>query len=143
MAEVQRPFDSPLIGAIMEYVREERRGVGPVQLGQLRRSIEELDNRGPTWNEATKTYDMPKVTADWIYSEAAKYEGAKAAWLGSIDRAEPVGLNEIAERLRVRRDTVDHWRTRGLLPESRWTVGGRPAWAWGDIRAWAEQTDRL
>lgn len=138
-----RPYDSPLIGAIMEYVREERRGVGPVQLGQLRRSIEERDNRGPTWNEATKTYDMPKVTDAWIHEQASKYQAAKSAWLASLDRSEPVGIPEIAERLRVERATVDKWRVRGVLPEPRWTVGGRPAWAWGDIRAWAEQTDRL
>jgi predicted DNA-binding transcriptional regulator AlpA len=56
---------------------------------------------------------------------------------------DPVGIPEIAERLRVKRPTVDVWRTRGLLPEPRWTVGGRPAWNWSDIQTWAKDTARL
>ena len=55
---------------------------------------------------------------------------------------EPVGLLEIAERLGVARSTVDKWRIRGLLPEPRWVVGGRPAWPWTEIRTWAEETGR-
>jgi len=55
----------------------------------------------------------------------------------------PVGLAEIAERLGVARQTVDAWRTRGRLPAPRWTVGGRPAWAWCDIETWAVETGRL
>lgn len=54
----------------------------------------------------------------------------------------PVGLVEIADRLGVKRATVDQWKLRGLLPEPRWTVGGRPAWAWRDIEQWAEDTGR-
>ena len=50
----------------------------------------------------------------------------------------PVGAVEIAARLGVARRTVDQWRQRELgFPEPRWTVGGRPAWAWADIEAWA------
>lgn len=56
---------------------------------------------------------------------------------------EPVGLAEIAERLGIKRDTADHWRTRGLLPEPSWTVGGRPCWPWSVIEAWARETGRL
>jgi len=56
---------------------------------------------------------------------------------------EPVGLAEIADRLRVTRATVDSWRMRDRLPEPRWTVGGRPAWNWADIEAWAHDTGRL
>lgn len=55
---------------------------------------------------------------------------------------EPVGLAEIAQRLNVERGTVDQWRARKLLPEPRWTVGGRPAWDWSDIAAWAKETGR-
>lgn len=54
----------------------------------------------------------------------------------------PVGLAEIAERLGVERSTADMWRHRGVLPEPRWTVGGRPAWDWADIAAWARETGR-
>ena len=56
---------------------------------------------------------------------------------------DPVGIPEIAQRLGVKRPTVDIWRTRGLLPEPRWTVGGRPAWAWNDVEAWARASGRL
>jgi predicted DNA-binding transcriptional regulator AlpA len=56
---------------------------------------------------------------------------------------EPVGLIEIAERLGVKRATVDMWKLRGLLPPAKWTVGGRPAWDWADIMAWAKETGRL
>lgn len=59
------------------------------------------------------------------------------------DPVEPVGLAEIGERVGVARSTVDQWRQRGVLPEPRWTVGGRPAWAWADIASWAERTGRL
>jgi excisionase family DNA binding protein len=55
---------------------------------------------------------------------------------------EPVGLAEIAERLGVTRSTVDQWRHRGVLPEPRWTVGGRPAWDWTTIAEWAKDTGR-
>lgn len=58
-------------------------------------------------------------------------------------KAEPVGLAEIAERLNVERNTVDQWRHRSVLPEPRWSVGGRPAWDWSDITAWAKETGRL
>lgn len=50
----------------------------------------------------------------------------------------PVGIAEIAERLGVRRQTVDMWRYRGVLPSPRWSVGGRPAWELADVVAWYE-----
>lgn len=56
--------------------------------------------------------------------------------------ADPVGLAEIAERLGVARSTVDQWRQRRLLPNPQWTVGGRPAWDWPVIDAWATATGR-
>lgn len=56
---------------------------------------------------------------------------------------EPVGLAEIAERLGVKRATVDQWQARKLLPEPKWTVGGRPAWNWRDIEVWARATGRI
>ncbi len=58
--------------------------------------------------------------------------------------ADPVGLAEIAQRLRVQRDTVDKWRARHLLPQPTWpSVGGRPAWHWPVIETWARDTGRL
>lgn len=58
-------------------------------------------------------------------------------------RMDPVGTVEIAARLGVKRETVDKWRTRDLLPAPRWTVGGRPAWDWVDVERWARDTGRL
>lgn len=56
---------------------------------------------------------------------------------------QPVGLEEIAQRLGIKRNTADQWRQRGLLPQPEWPVGGRPAWPWGVIAAWAWRTGRL
>jgi predicted DNA-binding transcriptional regulator AlpA len=54
-------------------------------------------------------------------------------------KCDPVGAVEIAQRLNVKRRTVDQWRQRDLgFPPPRWTVGGRPAWNWDDIEAWAK-----
>ncbi|MFS8523142.1 MAG: hypothetical protein FWJ87_17580 [Micromonosporaceae bacterium] len=61
---------------------------------------------------------------------------------GPVDDT-PVGIVEIAERLGVERQTVDAWRHRRVLPDPAWTVGGRPAWAWSTIEAWARHTGRL
>lgn len=55
----------------------------------------------------------------------------------------PVGILEIAERLDVKRATVDQWLQRDLLPPPEWKVGGRPAWNWATIRRWAVETGRL
>ena len=54
-----------------------------------------------------------------------------------------VGAVEIAERLGVARQTVDQWRQRGLFPDRDHTVGGRPAWDWSTVEAWARDTGRL
>lgn len=56
---------------------------------------------------------------------------------------DPVGVGDIARRLHVQRVTVDAWRKRGRLPEPRWRVGGRPAWAWPEVYEWARLTGRL
>lgn len=59
-------------------------------------------------------------------------------------KCEPVGAVEIADRLGVNRATVDQWRQRDLgFPPPRWLVGGRPAWNWDDIEAWAARTGRV
>jgi predicted site-specific integrase-resolvase len=57
--------------------------------------------------------------------------------------AEPVGLSDIANRLGVAHQTAKQWKLRGLLPEPRWTVSGRPAWEWKDVERWARKTGRL
>lgn len=60
-----------------------------------------------------------------------------------VESVVPVGAVEIAARLGVARRTVDSWRQRDVgFPEPRWTVGGRPAWDWSDVKAWARSTGR-
>jgi hypothetical protein len=56
---------------------------------------------------------------------------------------DPVGTDDIADRLGVKRQTVAMWRYRKLLPDQEWTVSGRPAWNWPDIEKWARETGRL
>ncbi len=68
---------------------------------------------------------------------------ARPGAIERVDLDEPVGLVEIAHRLGVVRDTADKWRVRGELPPPDFTVGGRPAWRWATIEAWARRTGRL
>ena len=56
---------------------------------------------------------------------------------------DPVGAEDIAERMGVKRQTVAMWRYRELLPEPRWKVSGLPCWDWPDIEKWAKSTGRL
>lgn len=56
---------------------------------------------------------------------------------------DPVGIKEIAERLGVKRTTVDRWLQRKLMPPPTWQIGGRPAWEWDDVEQWAIRTGRL
>lgn len=55
---------------------------------------------------------------------------------------DPVGADDIADRLGVKRQTVAMWRYRKLLPEPSWTVSGRPAWNWPNVQRWAKETNR-
>lgn len=89
------------------------------------------------------------AAAEWdgvtpITITASSWNGTKTMRVRVAgDPFEPVGAVEIAARLGVRRSTVDQWQQRGLLPVPTWTVGGRPAWAWSTIEAWASSTGRL
>lgn len=60
---------------------------------------------------------------------------------------EPVGIQEIAERLHRTRWAVDTWlrndRAASGFPAPKWKVGGRPCWNWPDVEAWARKTNRL
>lgn len=57
--------------------------------------------------------------------------------------SDPIGLAEMIELAGVKRGTVDSWRTRGVLPKPRWTVGGRPAWSRAEIERWLADRDSL
>jgi predicted DNA-binding transcriptional regulator AlpA len=58
--------------------------------------------------------------------------------------SDPVGTVEIAQRLGVTRSAVDQWRARSVgFPAPSWTVGGRPAWDWQAVHAWAKETERV
>ncbi len=61
---------------------------------------------------------------------------------GAVDVL-PVGAAEIAQRLKVKPQTVHTWRHREVMPAPRWTVSGQPAWNWVDIEEWAQRTGRL
>ena len=59
---------------------------------------------------------------------------------------DPVGVAEIADRLKVKQQTVAMWKYRGKsvgLPEPRWEISRLPAWEWRDVEKWARQTGRL
>ena len=59
-----------------------------------------------------------------------------------MEFTDPVGPVEVAERLGVKRATVDTWRLRGLLPEPV-TISGHPLWEWDIVKRWARDTGRL
>jgi predicted DNA-binding transcriptional regulator AlpA len=50
-----------------------------------------------------------------------------------------VGEAEVAERLGVKRATVNAWAKREQLPHAEFTVSGQPAWRWTTIELWAEE----
>ncbi len=55
----------------------------------------------------------------------------------------PVGAAEIADRLKVKPQTVHTWRQRDILPAPRWMVSRQPAWDWAEIEKWAMESGRL
>ncbi len=61
----------------------------------------------------------------------------------------PVGIQEIAQRLNVKEQTVSMWRFRSdqgklpvPMPEPRWVISGVPIWEWSDIEKWDAKRDR-
>jgi hypothetical protein len=63
---------------------------------------------------------------------------------------DPVGTNEIADRLSVEPATVYSWRARGKnltrrppLPAPAAILTNTPLWEWATIEAWAQETGRL
>jgi predicted DNA-binding transcriptional regulator AlpA len=57
---------------------------------------------------------------------------------------EPVGVAEIAERLSVKRGTVDAWRKRhSSFPQPRWAVSRQACWEWADVDSWIKETGRV
>lgn len=55
-----------------------------------------------------------------------------------------VGINEIAERLGVKRNAVDQWRHYKVMPPAPWLISGHPVWDWEeDIVPWAIRTGRM
>ena len=61
-----------------------------------------------------------------------------------FEPTEPVGLTEIARRLKVADQTVRQWAHRGVLPPPTWPKDvGRNLWQWGVIEQWAILNGRL
>jgi hypothetical protein len=56
---------------------------------------------------------------------------------------DPVGLREVAARLRVSIHTARMWRNRGRMPKEACTVSNVPLWSWSVVEQWADQTGRL
>jgi hypothetical protein len=65
------------------------------------------------------------------------------------DNTTPMGIKEIAERAQVKEVTVRAWvdrhppGSRTPFPTARWTVSGRDAYDWSDVRDWLQTTGRL
>lgn len=55
----------------------------------------------------------------------------------------PLGPQEVATFLAVKRPTVQQWLFRGVLPDPDFIVSGFPAWKKRTIVRWAVQTHRL
>lgn len=62
-----------------------------------------------------------------------------------MSAAELVGSLEVAARLGVSVNTLASWRRRGTdaFPPAEHVVGGRPAWKWSTVKAWATRTGRM
>lgn len=56
---------------------------------------------------------------------------------------DPVGVQEIAERLGLESRSVHMIGRRGQLPEPDFTTNGFRAWEWAKILWWAGETERL
>ena len=68
----------------------------------------------------------------------------------AITLTDPVGPQEIADRLGVDTATVYSWRARAPkmkrqagLPTEEATVSNVPLWSWETIAAWARETGRM
>lgn len=103
----------------------------------------------PTVSSAVFVPD-PHALADYLlagYDIARTESGAAFALVPVLhpDEADPVGMQQIADRLGVKQNTVDRWRRRSTgFPEPRWPrVCNGPAWHWPDVRAWAVASGRL
>jgi hypothetical protein len=130
---IYRPHAKPPIAAVSEITGKIRYGT-PAYVGAAWRTEAEA--------RAQAQPDRGEVVAWTPVSNGTPLTAAY--WAGTERDGElPVGIVEIAGRLNVKRATVDQWQARELLPDPAWTVGGRPAWPWSAIRAWAHDTGRL
>ncbi len=55
----------------------------------------------------------------------------------------PIGISEVADLLNVKRQTVDQWIVREVLPLPTGRISGNPWWWRHDIERWAKRTGRL
>lgn len=105
---------------------------------ELRRMFDDLDAESAAW-EAFYAHERAVTLEQACRGDLVDSSNV----VDMTPKPEPVGIVEIAQRLDVKRRTVDQWGQRDLLPAPRWTVGGRPCWDWADVEAWARKTGRL
>jgi hypothetical protein len=79
---------------------------------------------------------------DWLRKEAEKKSSRR------VRLCDPVGVQEIAERLELPANTVSKWLWRvnvqGLpnFPNADYVVSGRKAWEWETVEAWLEESGK-
>jgi hypothetical protein len=106
------------------------------------------DARGSAWDESRPDDALVIEVMAGLRRELRTVERAGLRAGGAeyllYDDDGLVGLGEIQARLGVERDTVDHWRTRRVLPEPdpADAEGRRPRWRWRAVREWAVATGR-
>ncbi len=61
---------------------------------------------------------------------------------GPANRGRLLGISEVADMFGVRRDTVDKWRTRDVLPEPDADLHAGPVWWETTLIRWARRTGR-
>lgn len=61
----------------------------------------------------------------------------------SARKCEPMGAQEVADYLGVKRGTVHQWQHRKVFPAADWdSVNGAPAWNKATVIGWAVATGR-
>lgn len=86
---------------------------------------------------------IARFTADELHAPSVA-DPATVPAVPPAPKADPVGLQEIIERLGVGASSPRQWRYRGIFPEPDYeSINGLQAWEWETILRWAGATGRL